>query len=226
MPEGQAFDRCLAARHVFVAVPAYISKLEYDCSFSIIQFILALKASDIAVTMIGLNGNCYIDYARNVLVGDFLESDATDLLFIDTDVGFDPQTGIKLVRATRPVVAAIYPKKTDDESYPVDFVKGSHTIDDEGLIEAKMVPTGLLRINRKVFEVMPAKTYKNGHGRMDKAYFETDIRDQFYGEDVEFCRKWREMGGKIRVLPDETLSHTGPKAWIGNVGQALRAGKF
>jgi hypothetical protein len=135
---------------------------------------------------------------------------------------------MKLVKSTRPMVAAIYPKKTDDEEYPVDFIKGTHTLDNEGLIEAKMVPTGLLRINRRVFrELKPlVPEYAGRNRRSIHAYFRTDIRKTYYGEDVEFCRRWRELGGKIRVLPDETLSHTGPKAWIGNVGSALRAGKF
>jgi hypothetical protein len=220
-------DRCEAARRVFIAIPAYSAMLAFDTAFALISAALCLKDAGIGVQMKGLEGNCYVDAARNELVGDFLASDATDLLFWDADVGCMPATVMRLVKATRPVVAAIYPKKTDDEEYPVDFLKGAHTLDGEGLIEAKMVPTGLLRINRRVFEAMAPtlKTYK-GRDRELHAYFETDIREAYHGEDVEFCRKWRELGGKIRVAPDETLSHTGPKAWIGNVGHSLRQGKF
>ena len=222
------FDRCEAARRVFIAIPTYTATLAYDTAFALISAALAMERSGIGVRMKGLEGNCYIDQARNELVAYFLETDATDLLFWDSDVGCLPGTVMKLVKSTRPVVAAIYPKKTEPEEYPVDFIKGTHTLDNEGLIEAKMVPTGLLRINRRVFDEMQerAPEYDGRSGRKLRAYFRTDIRETYYGEDVEFCRRWRALGGKIRVLPDETLSHTGPRAWIGNVGSALRAGKF
>ena len=222
------FDRCEAARRVFIAIPTYTATVAYDTAFALISAALAMERSGIEAQMKGLEGNCYVDQARNELVADFLETNATDLLFWDSDVGCLPSTVMKLVRSTRPVAAAIYPKKTDEEEYPVDFIKGTHTLDSDGLIEAKMVPTGLLRINRHVFEEMKELTpeYTGRNGRKVHAYFRTDIREAYYGEDVEFCRRWREAGGKIRVLPDEMLSHTGPKAWIGNVGNALRAGKF
>jgi len=222
------FDRCEAARRIFIAVPTYTGMLAYDTAFALISASLAMEHRGIAVHIKGLEGNCYIDAARNELIADFLESDATDLLFWDSDVGCLPDTVLRLAKSTRPIVAAIYPKKTDDEEYPVDFVKGTHTLDEEGLIEAKMVPTGLLRINRRVFDTLGelARPYAGRGGREMLAYFRTDIRETYYGEDVEFCRKWRELGGKLRVLPDETLSHSGQKAWIGNVGKALRAGKF
>ena len=222
------FDRCEAARRVFIAIPTYTATLAYDTAFALISAALAMEGSGIGVHMKGHEGNCYIDQARNELVGDFLSSDATDLLFWDSDVGCLPDTVMKLVKSTRPIVAAIYPKKTDEEEFPVDFIKGTHSADTEGLIEAKMVPTGLLRINRRVFAEMHelAPEYDGRGGRKLRAYFRTEIREAYYGEDVEFCRRWRTLGGKIRVLPDETLSHTGPKAWIGNVGGALRAGKF
>jgi len=224
------FDRCEAARHVFIAIPCYTSTLQFDTAFALIDAGLHLKAAGIEVSMKGIDGNCYIDTVRNELVAHFLASPATDLLFWDADVGCLPQTVLKLAKATRPVVAAIYPKKQDDEEWPVNFVKGNHALGDEGLIEAKMVPTGLLRINRRVFDEMTRALdlpeYK-ARTITARPWFRTDIRDgEYYGEDVEFCRRWREMGGKIRVLPDETLSHTGPKAWIGNIGQSLRAGKF
>ena len=222
------FDRCEAARRIFIAVPTYTGTLAYDTAFALISASLAMERCGIAVHIKGLEGNCYIDAARNELVADFLESDATDLLFWDSDVACLPDTVLRLVKSTRPIVAAIYSKTTDHEGYPVDFIKGTHTLDEEGLLEAKMVPTGLLRINRRLFDILGelAHPYAGRGGREMRAYFRTDIRDTYYGEDVEFCRKWRELGGKLRVLPDQTLSHTGQKAWIGNVGKALRAGKF
>lgn len=223
-------DRCEAARRVFIAIPTYTSSIAYDTCFSLCQTIGALLQAGIECQMGAIEGNCYVDYARNILVQDFLESEATDLLFVDADVGFFSETVLAMCRATRPVVAAVYPLKDEEkESYPVNFLPGPHTLDSEGLIEAKMVPTGLLRVNRMVFESLKphVKHYKNAKkDRMEHAYFRTDVREAYYGEDVEFCRIWRELGGKIRIVPNATLTHCGQKVWSGNVGNALRAGKF
>lgn len=222
------FDRCEAARRLFIAVPTYTGMFNYDTALSIIHATPLLMHAGIDVMCQSVEGLCYVDSARNELIQSFLETDATDLLFLDADVGFHPETLVKLAKATRPMIAAIYPKKTDDEEYPVEFARGTHTMHEEGWIEANVVPTGLLRINRRVFtELAPSvKRYKGKSGREMSAFFFTSIREAYYGEDVEFCRIWREAGGKIRILPDEELSHTGNKAWIGNVGKALRAGKF
>lgn len=225
------FDRCEAARHVFIGIPCYNGQLKFDTFFAAMSAVVALKAVGIEVSVKGVEGNCYIDNVRNQLVAHFRTSDATDLLFWDDDVGCLPQTVVKICRSTRPLVCAVYPKKSDDEEWPVDFIKGTHSLDEEGLIEAKMVPTGMLRINRRVFNVMEQELQLEQYDTRDAgtvtAFFETDIRNRAYwGEDVEFCRLWREMGGKIRVLPDEDMSHTGMKTWIGKVGNALRAGKF
>jgi hypothetical protein len=84
-----------------------------------------------------------------------------------------------------------------------------------------------MRINRVAFDALKPglKSYK-GRFRQDTAYFECSIRESYHGEDCEFSRIWREKGGKVWVFPDETLSHTGPKAWIGNLAKAMKGGKL
>lgn len=220
--------RCKPAEHVFIAIPSYFATLQFDTTLSILSSIQSLKAAGIEVSFKCVEGNCYVDLARNELVGAFLASDATDLVFVDADVGYEDDTLLKIVRANRPVVAAIYPKKTDDESYPVDFLPGFHPMDSDGMIEVGMAPTGLLRINRVVFDALKpkVKSFRGRKGEQLGAYFETDIREAYYGEDIEFCRIWREIGGKIWVFPNETLSHTGPRAWMGNLGSAMKGGKL
>lgn len=220
--------RCKPASHIFIAIPTYIGSLRFDTALSIIETSLALRAAGISVSLRAFEGNCYIDYSRNELVGDFLETDATDMLFWDDDVGVETETVLKICRANRPVVAAIYPKKADEEAYPVDFLPGWHDMDSDGVIEVGMVPTGMMRINRVVFEAMkPTVDWYKGRIRDVHDYFACVRRDHRYlGEDIEFCKRWRALGGKLYVFPNENLSHTGPKAWIGNLGEAMRGGKL
>ena len=108
--------------------------------------------------------------------------------------------------------------------FPVEFLPGMRWSNDEGLIEVQMAPTGLMRINRGVFDNMNPPRYIDQQGRDVGAFFRCDIREYYFGEDVEFCRGWRELGGRVRILADAQLAHWGAKSWTGNIGSAMKAG--
>ncbi len=216
--------RCQPARHIYIAIPTYDSKLLSDTAMTLIDALPKLAMAGITVDMKIIEGICYVDLARNELVKNFLESKATDLIFIDSDVSFRTETIARLCSSNRPLTAAVYPKKDDEEKYPIELL--GKPIDSEGLLEVAWAPTGMMRINRVVFDALrpTVKEYKGRGALLQHAYFECVIRESYYGEDIEFCRRWKEIGGKIWVYPDETLGHTGPKTWIGNLSEAMRRG--
>ncbi len=219
-----SLDRCNPASDLFVAVPAYNGSVASETALSLIETVSALRSSGIKVSIALLPGNCYIEAARNHLVRCFLETTHTDMLFVDADVGFKPETVLRLCLATRPLTAAVYPKKTDNRAWPIEFLPGERWADSEGLMEVVMAPTGLMRINRKVFNAMNVRSYIDGSGDKTRAYFRNSIRDQFYGEDVGFCQRWRKLGGGVYILPDAALTHHGNKAWAGSLGEEMKAG--
>jgi len=79
--------------------------------------------------------------------------------------------------------------------------------------------TGFLRINRAVFEAMAphVETYMHNDGEPTlKAFFKTEIIDGLYwGEDPNFCRKWRALGGKVHALAEAEFGHVGTFEWRG-----------
>ncbi len=51
-------------------------------------------------------------------------------------------------------------------------------------------------------------------------FFDTywDIKSKTYsGEDFNFCKLWRDIGGKIFALADEEISHVGQKLYRGKL---------
>lgn len=218
--------RVTPARSVRIAVPAYSGALAKETQHSIVEGIKALHAEGIELEGFDLlPGCCYLDHARNILVARFLKSRATDLLFIDADVGFGPEDLLRLCASTRPVVAGIYPKKIEPPEWPVSVTGGEIWADGDGLIDCWMVPTGFLRINRAVFEAVNAPAYTDdAHGDL-RAFFKTDIRGTYWGEDVEFCRLVREAGIPIKAFAEMDFQHVASdgRVFTGNWGKWLRS---
>lgn len=216
-------ERCEPARHLRIAVPAYTGHVTADTSHSLNEGILLLHEAGVKLSFDYVCGSCYLDHARNVLATCFMESEATDLLFVDADLGFAPEAMLRIASLTRPFVAGIYSKKSDKTEFPVTFDVEELWSDEDGLIEAATVPTGFLRLNRAVFEAMSYEEYVDNQGKPWRGYFECGSRNGVYwGEDTRFCLDWRAMGGKIHVIPDLTFAHNGLKAWKGNWGAWMR----
>ncbi len=188
---------------------------------------IALTLMKIEVTIDAFPGCPYLDHARNVLVTKFLGSPATDMLFWDDDVGADVAAVAKIARAKRLFVGGVYRKKADDPEWPIAFDADELWADDEGLIDTPTyLPTGFLRLNRAVFDVMPCTMYKDDAGKEWKGYFHCGVSTVPWvglrGEDPAFGIEWRRRGGKCYLLPDLNLSHSGSKVWRGNWGNWMR----
>jgi len=126
-----------------------------------IQFSLALIGSESLITR-----------ARNSIVSQFLgRPDLTHLLFVDSDIGFDPTVVPRYINANKDVVAGIYPIKglkveklrslPKDRSLASTFHYATKLIDVEvadadGLMRAEYAATGFMLIRRNVFEQMIA----------------------------------------------------------------------
>lgn len=174
-------------------------------------------------------GNCHVDDSRNRLVRDFLETDCEQLVFLDTDVFWLESDLERLIRHEADIVAGIYPLKNDEEDYPVAPLPGERWSDACGLVEVAGVPTGFLKVRRRVFEklyptVAHHRSKEDGYGRLlIPVLFERALNGvSRRGGDYEFCRKAREAGFKVHVDPLMQLGHEGKKLFTGCVGHYWR----
>lgn len=117
--------------------------------------------------------------SRNSLLTHWYDkTDATHLLFVDADMGYDPQAVVDMVRLDRPLVGAIYPKRQIDldrmaklaaEGTPPERARAqalefivrrnakSRLIDRQGFISVDACGTGLLLIRRDCVATMLQK---------------------------------------------------------------------
>ena len=220
---GPVPQECEPVKRLFVAIPSYAGHPHHSSSAAIELLQLVLGKIGVELDQIlYMAGDPYLDNVRNGLVTSFLESEATDLLFVDDDVAFEPNAVARICKARKPFIACIYPKKMDEETYPVDLMPGPQATDEFGHLEVKMAPTGFLRLNRAVFDVMPHVDYPC-NSKTYRGHFWTQITPQGYiGEDVMFCGLWRALGGRIWAIPEVTLYHSGGKTWRGNLHEWLK----
>lgn len=202
----------------FIAIPAYnaVSPLTL---FSLFEATRTLDA-ELAV----LAYCCHVDDARNMLVRQFLDSQASDLVFIDADLGFEPGALRQLLSHDADIVAGSYPQKKVELSYPLRWLPGPIEKDERGLIEVKAAPTGFMRIRRRVFEALEPHQQKFWARREDTAptaiFFERGFHEgKRCGGDYYFCKKAREAGFRIYVDPELWFEH-GPAS--GTLGAWLR----
>lgn len=171
------------------------------------------------------SGNCHVDDGRNRLVRDFLETDCEQLVFLDVDVAWQPADLKKLIEYERDIVAGVYPRRADEQPFPVKPLPGERWSDTDGLVEVAGVPTGFLKVRRGVFETLSGaaahhRSSDDAPGRRTiPIIFERALNgDSRVGGDIEFCRKARAAGFKVYVDPMMELGHQGTKLYQGSLG--------
>ena len=114
----------------------------------------------IGYTYTQLCGDSYVDRAKNTLVHEFLKSDFTHLMIIDSDETWNIEGFARLLRAALSgceIVAGLYPCKNNWEfygGYPLEREGSLVGIekDDMRLLEMDIVPGGFIIYSRQAFE--------------------------------------------------------------------------
>jgi len=185
-----------------------------------VNSLIATAQLEAAEIVIQQNGP-YLDMARNKMVDIFRDDEqyahCDRLLFVDSDIGFNPAHIQTLVDTDLPIVAGVYHSLFDTGIHPVVY---EWTVNDEGvrvmvplkhwnrpegeiLVPVEGVGTGFLMIHRSVFErfleVYSAPT----------AWFANEIVDGVeLGEDLGFCYRAAELGIPIVVNRNVQVSHS------------------
>jgi len=203
----------LAGRQIFFGIPAYDHKVSLKQAISLMRFAQQAPQHGIDITVGSICGCSVVSRARNLLVQDFLESSATELMFIDADINFQPEDIIRLMAwITEPnidIAAGIPCARKTEKTYIVklDEDEKGVTMNGMGLVRAQRVATAFMMIKRKVIEDLvkdnPQWQYWDERtGRSMSAIFDFAVKDNSYvGEDYLFCDRARAAGFQVWVDP-------------------------
>lgn len=174
-----------AMPRLMVATPLY-DGAQADYLRSLVGLVGVAEQRGLPCSYVWLSNNASINRVRNVLCGAFLQSDATHLLFLDSDIGFVPDDVIDMVARMQgdnrlAVMGAPYPKRRVNWSLvasaaamglgngnPADLEKYSGIFVLEPLdpqasfrvdepVELTRVGTALMMIRRDVIETLCAR---------------------------------------------------------------------
>ena len=231
-----------------IGLPAYDFKVSAKLAIALANFCVEAPKHGIAIQICNISGCSVVSRVRNLIAKDFLASDCTDLMFIDSDINFNAEDIFRLMAWN------IDPKKGIVGGVPVARKKGSVYIssldqgaDGEiymnayGLVKAKRIATAFMLIRRDVFETLrdnhPEWQYHddrvmNGHeDKICYSFFDFKSTPEGYvGEDYLFCDRAAEHGFEVWIDPTIKLGHMGVTEFEGSFGEEflyplLRASK-
>ena len=214
-----------------MALPAYDFKVSLKLAVSLARLAQAAPQHGIDIQIGSVCGCSVVSRARNLLAKDFLESNCTDLIFIDSDINFEPEDVLRLMAWTsepkKGIVAGVPRVRGEERVYIalLDYDENNElTMNGMGLVRAKRVATAFMMVRRDVFETLveahPEWTYHDKKtDRMLPALFDFKLTEEGYmGEDFLFCDRSREVGFEVWIDPTIKLGHMGVQEYLGDFG--------
>jgi hypothetical protein len=234
---GQNLDSDVSTPIVFIATPMYGGMAAGIYTMSMVQLAAIFLRNRVDSLYAFTSTESLVPNARNVLTHQFLESNATHLMWIDSDIGFNAMDIVSMLIADRDIVCGIYPKKEVDWARVAEAVKAGvppeelsnhaglfavkllddsargYTADSDGLLEIAAGGTGFMLIKRGVFDTLSEVVPEYVPDRRPiKEYYAitTDPESgRLITEDYHFCRLARSHGFKIYAAPWVRLGHAG-----------------
>lgn len=166
-----------ARLHVAICVPTFRGAVMSETTTSLVTLAGLLLSSGVGYDFVTLQAT-EVSAARNMMATKVLrERDISHLLFVDDDMGFDPETVLELMRARAPIIGCIYPKRQISlarfheaaragasleaatglaQDYVAHHAPGRDIVVKDGVCEVESLGMGLTLIHRAALEKMAA----------------------------------------------------------------------
>lgn len=192
MPKIEVPVEELRKRKLFVATPMYGGMATGPFTKACLDLISVCNKYGVATQFFFLFNESLITRARNYLVDEFLRSECTHLMFIDSDIDFNPMDVMALLALDKDIAGGPYPKKTiawekvydatrlglvsnplQLEEYVGDYVfniaPGTTEININEPVKVLEIGTGFMMVRKDVFPkfeaAYPELKFKPDHNR-------------------------------------------------------------
>ena len=200
-------------RRIAILTPV-ARQVDADFAASLLKTVSSVSAE---IGWLHVVGHANLPRARNVLVAKALELGVDDVVFIDSDIGWEPEAFAALFEVPEgvDVVAGCPQRRVDDE---ISFC-GSPKINGEARVLGDLITgyaaTAFLRIRSRVFEALKPKVARFDYQDTEAwAWFDYKVDENpfsrtrgFIGEDFYFSMLCMENGIDVWLDPTISLRH-------------------
>lgn len=210
---------------IYLGIPMYggAHGLTVSCLLASQKHLMELGHT--VITDIVANGSI-LTKVRNGIVKRFIDSSADVLVFIDSDMCWEPETLAKLVDAPFDVSVANYRAKHNEVQWMAESVGVGVCHEGDDWHQTRRAGTGMMAIKREtlggMIEHYPRLSYED-KGTVYPCLFDFELSGgKYHGEDYTFCRRLEEVGGEIYILADAYVGHIGTTVYGGNYSEHIR----
>lgn len=220
-----------------IATPCGDGKYERLFTIALCKTARLLDHLGVKFEFIDMPYNSDLPLARLKLFGYFYRNDYTHLMMIDSDMGWEPSDVVRLLVADRDFIGGVGCKK----KYPIEFAFSN--LEDNSrelgmltfeagtqITEITEVGMAFILISKSCADKMVGAygdlSFPGDSGITEYDVFAPIVKDgRRLSEDFAFCRRWRDIGGKIYLLPDIRMTHTGSHTFSGMLMEHLSFGE-
>lgn len=211
---------------IFIAVPAFGWTMQSQTAISLCALTAELVHNNAFQSISAQSFPDIVD-VRNIFLTLWFDKipDATHMLFVDADMQFEPNLVVDMIKADKPLIGCLYPKKR----LPITWVGSAlkEPAEPEGnLLELEGIGCGVMLIRRDCVQSMidqnlvdiQADKEKTGLLHMVDSPFDRIIHafdkvidedGRHLSEDFSFCWRHRKAGGKVYAAIDHAVCHIG-----------------
>jgi hypothetical protein len=231
LPHAPVFRSAITCTGLMAALPCHGGLLTTAALRGLLETQRAMLTLGLPFACATLTNESLVTRARNRLVARFLASDASHLLFIDSDIGFGADAVLRLLGHGREVIGGLYrSKRAGKVEWVADVAPGPDGTPrrdpETGAVEVGLIGTGFLMIRRDVLtrmrDALPGTRHTTEDGVIH-ALFDTavepgtaDAPGRYLSEDYLFCSRWRALGGTVWCDPSIRLEHLGNLSLTGD----------
>lgn len=203
-----------------IGTPCYDGKVDVWYTNSLVNTIKMSKDYNIEITPLWVSFDALVQRARNDTISSAIEGNYDDLIWIDSDIEWNPEWVFKLLSYREDVVGGTYRKKGDREEYVVRQREVKNPDPQTGLIEVDGLGTGFVKMSKSALQYLwsISESYIDPKDNKERRLVcDVVIKDRYLmSEDIHMFEKLKAGGFQMWIDPKMCCNHIGPYKFVGN----------
>lgn len=205
-------------RKVLIATPALDGRLDVWYTNSLVNSIRLTQANNVFLHPVFMSFDALLQRARNDLFKIAVDGQYDCMIWIDSDMEWNPEWIMELIDRSEDVVGGTARKKTDDAEIYVAKTRDL-TRHENGLIKCEGLGTGFVKLSKEAYMAVweASAEYREGE-KVCRMVCDVKVIDgELYSEDTILFKKLNELGFDCWLDPKMTCNHMGTKKFVGNM---------